>query len=151
MDDLRSRLMSIAVTLIVTGIIGKLVPEKSNKSIINFVITMVIIANAFGFDLSSFEDFTEFEISTESYQQEVLESEINNRISQMLSNEIEAETEKIVQKYDSDATVNIAFEEQVLQIKITSNSLSDYDKSEIEDEIKAKFEGEILFKYTVVD
>lgn len=147
MQELRSWMMGISVTLIITGIIVKLIPGNANKAILNFVVTMVIIASIFGVDTSEINAIFEFEFTTEAYTHSVLTDELYGKIERTINEGIKDEIKEIVSVYDSDASVEIELDHEVMQIRIISVNLSNNQKTAIENEIRRNFDGAIHFVY----
>lgn len=151
MDELKSHLLSIAIMLVITGIISKLIPEKSNKTAIRFVVNLILIISIFGVDLSSIYEVFEKDYSLNFSQQTVTENEINDRIVRMLNEEIKTEIDSEIQKINSRAYVDVTMDENALIIEAFCEEMSPREKVVFEDVVRNKFEGNIQFIYTVVD
>lgn len=147
MQELRSWMLGVSVTVILTGIIAKLVPGKTNKSIICFITTMVIIVTIFDLNVNELSNILEIELTTNLYTENDLSNELYNDIAETLSGSIKNSVKEIVIFYASDASVEVEFDNEVTYIKIDAHDLSQTDMTEIEKEVKKIFDGEINFVY----
>ena len=151
MQEIRSYLLSVAVTLIFTGIIGRLVPENSNKSLIRFVITTIVLVSIFGISVNpeSFSEITDF--TTETYFREDIENEISSAVYEKICEEFNKEINKIVSDYCPSANTSVSFADNSMTVTICYNDdMNLSDKQIIENEIRSSFEGKIVFEYRAV-
>lgn len=151
MNDLKSRLLSISVTLILTGIIGRLAPENSNKSLIRFIITAVIFLSIFSSGPVNDSFFINSDFTKVSYSDDRVEEEVGSIIKSELQQKITEKTDTTVKKYSPSAVASVIFKDDSMLVRIKHNGdMPDDAVSSFEDEMLGLFEGKIIFDYTVV-
>ena len=152
MQEIRSHLLSVAVILMITGVISKLTPENSNKAIIRFIVTVIIFSSVFGIDFNSVDIFEDISFTTDIYVQDSLEDEIQSYISETLHEEIVAMTDEIVEKHCSSAKTKVTFDATLMSVTIChSENINNETKKKIENDIMSEFDGDIILRYEAVE
>lgn len=151
MGDIRKWMFSVAVTLITTGVVSKLVPERNNKSVLNFVTVLVILITVFSIDTDISEHSFKFDFTNSNTSMEISQDKLNSEISEILSSELKDSIRKTVSNYTPDAKTRIEIKEDKMIVIIESNNLTDSVKAAIEKEIKDNLEGNIEFIYRLAE
>lgn len=132
MDVIKLRILSIFMILIITGVTSKLIPENTNKSLINFISTLLILIIVFNVDVGKFSDDLNIDITESTLS----ESEILESAKNILYQKIEEEISKMIYKYDAEAKISIEVNNEIIIIEIISKVLSKNDITLIEDDIR---------------
>lgn len=151
MEDIRQWMFSVAVTLIITGVVSKIVPEKNNKSVLNFITVLVILVSVFSIDTDISEDFLKLDFGNFNASTEISQKKLNNEISEILASEIKDSVEKTVSAYAPYAKTKIEIKDDKMIVIIESNNLTKSSKVAIEKEIKDNLEGNIEFIYRLAE
>lgn len=86
----------------------RLIPERSDKRTLKFVITLILITAVFNIDVSSVGDIFDIDIKTDnSNVVSEYENSLKDKISDSLTSQIEAEISNEYKKYDEDITVKL--------------------------------------------
>lgn len=133
----------MALILIVTGIVMKIISSKSERLIIRLVVTMVIIVSVFQFNLS-LNDFNSLKIDKEEflYSQEKLIGEIENKTVISVENKFR----ELISEYDDSSLFETDISDNVIIIKLNKSKLSDDELTEIENEMSEYFSCEVLIE-----
>lgn len=151
MEDIRKWMFSVAVTLIITGVVSKLVPERNNKSVLNFVTVLVILITVFSIDTDNLEHSLKFDFANSNTSMEISQDKLNSEIKEILSSELKDSIRKTVSNYAPYAKTEIEIKEDRMIVIIESNNLTDSIKTAIEKEIKDNLEGNIEFIYRLAE
>lgn len=86
----------------------RLLPERSDKRTLKFVITLILITAVFNIDVSSVGDIFDIDIKTDNSDAvSEYENGLKAKVSDSLTSQIEAEISEEYKKYDEDITVKL--------------------------------------------
>ena len=145
MEEIKSHALALCILLIITGTVSKLLPEKSNKSMLKFVVTLIILSSVFGIDISQIN----FYKSTFDYDNgqavEIKTEEAQKLIESIYEDEVENTVREIIENYDEKSEINYDTENKTLTVEAI---ISDDNKQKLKKEIYEKFgpEIKIIFK-----
>lgn len=144
MNDLKIKAVNISLILLITGIGIKLFSEKSEKSIIKMIVTIIVIISLFNINIHSLLS-QENEYSWFGFEEDLSqeENELKDDISKLVRDEIEEDIKNIVGGFDSSADTEIIIEESIIKINVTSEKLNSSDETEIISELKDDFDCEL--------
>lgn len=133
----------MALILIVTGIVMKIISSKSERLIIRLVVTMILIVSVFQVNLSP-DNFYSLKIDVEdfSYKEEEIIGEIENKTVISVENKFR----ELISEYDNNSSFETDISDNVIIIKLNKSKLSDDELTEIENEMSEYFSCEVLIE-----
>lgn len=134
---------NMALILIVTGIVMKIISSKSERLIIRLVVTMILIVSVFQVNLSP-DNFYSLKIDVEdfSYKEEEIIGEIENKTVISVENKFR----ELISEYDNNSSFETDISDNVIIIKLNKSKLSDDELTEIENEMSEYFSCEVLIE-----
>lgn len=138
MSEIKQWALSICIILIVSGIFMRILPERSDKSVVRFVVTLILITVVFGIDISSFEDAFDLEIASESVENDY-EDSLLDKVGNSLCEQVERLAESECRSFGYDAECSAEIEDGKIVIYIASQkSLGDSEIEAVRSIIEAK-------------
>lgn len=134
---------NMAIILIVTGIVMKIISSKSERLIIRLVVTMILIVSVFQVNLSP-DNYYSLKIDVEdfSYKEEEIIGEIENKTVISVENKFR----ELISEYDNNLSFETDISDNVIIIKLNKSKLSDDELTEIENEMSEYFSCEVLIE-----
>lgn len=127
----------------------RLIPERSDKRTLKFVITLILITAVFNIDVSSVGDI--FDIDIKNDNSDVVseyENSLKDKISDSLTSQIEAEISNEYKKYDEDITVKLDRNGNKLTVNVFFGMrLSLSEREEIQSRLERDIGESIEFIY----
>lgn len=147
MNELRLWAADLSLVLIVTGILMKVVPEKNERKILRFVVTLLLIISVFNINISDSGMFVQTDIANEISEKT---NEMNDDILTVLNEEsIKIARNKaceIIRSVIPSADADITFSHEGLHAVISCENFSSYELDTIKTELKKEFDCEIILK-----
>lgn len=127
----------------------RLIPERSDKRTLKFVITLILITAVFNIDVSSVGDIFDIDIKTDnSNVVSEYENSLKDKISDSLTSQIEAEISNEYKKYDEDITVKLDRNGNKLTVNVFFGMrLSLSEREEIQSRLERDIGESIEFIY----
>ena len=148
MSDIKSWAFSLCLVLIVTGVFMRLLPERSDKKTVKFVVTLILIVCVFKLDISSVGDMFKADFSgTNGEAVSEYESELKEKISGSVNSEIEEKIAEIYKEYDENANVELITDGGKPTVIITGTRLSDIEKHKAQSRIETQLGEAAEFIY----
>lgn len=148
MSEIKSRAFSLCVILIVTGVFMRLLPERSNKKTVKFVVTLILIVTVLNFDISSVGNALSFDFSGDNSDAVgEYESGLKDKIAGSVYAELEEKVAEIYKEYDENAVVQILSGGDRLKVIIIGTHLSDSEKEKAQSRAEAELGGKAEFIY----
>lgn len=141
MSEIRIWAANISVILIVTGIMMKTVTFESEKAILKFVATMLLVVTVFQLDTNALKSEFDFDIKDEiSESTDEKTRQLSQMLSDMSENEAVSQIKDKFKAFDEDVKLIISSENGGFYIKFKSRIISDDDAEKIEKELEEYFE-----------
>lgn len=139
----------MCLILIATGIFMRLIPERSDKRTLKFVITLILITAVFNIDVSSVGDIFDIDIKTDNSDVvSEYENSLKDKISDSLTSQIEAEISNEYKKYDEGITVKLDRNGEKLTVNVFFGMrLSLSEREEIQSRLERDIGESIEFIY----
>lgn len=127
----------------------RLLPERSDKRTLKFVITLILITAVFNIDVSSVGDIFDIDIKTDNSDAvSEYENSLKDKVSDSLTSQIEAEISEEYKKYDEDITVKLAQNGDKLTVNVFFGMrLSLSEREEIQSRLERDIGENIEFIY----
>lgn len=129
MAEIKSWAFSVCIILITSGIFMRILPERSDKRNVRFIVTLILITAVFNIDISSFENA--FDIGSAG---EISESEYENSLLDEISSSLCDEIEKIAlgeyQDIDPSGDIKVKLEDGKIVVCIASSESLTTEKLE---------------------
>lgn len=148
MTDIKHWAFSLCIVLIVTGIFMRLLPERSNKKTVRFVVTLIILVCIFKLDVSRLGDRLSADIPDDNAEAvSEYENDLKNRISDSVGSALEEKIFGIVRQYDQNSSVKLDFTSDKIIVNISGTRFDSYTRIRLEAQIKAAYDGKLEFIY----
>ncbi|MDD6021210.1 MAG: hypothetical protein ACI4GA_01990 [Acutalibacteraceae bacterium] len=148
MTDIKHWAFSLCIVLIVTGIFMRLLPERSNKKTVRFVVTLIILVCIFKLDVSRLGDRLSADIPDDNAEAvSEYENDLKNRISDSVGSALEEKISGIVRQYDQNSSVKLDFTSDKIIVNISGTRFDSYTRIRLEAQIKAAYDGKLEFIY----
>lgn len=127
----------------------RLLPERSDKRTLKFVITLILITAVFNIDVSSVGDIFDIDIKTDNSDAvSEYENILKDKVSDSLTSQIEAEISEEYKKYDKDITVKLDQNGDKLTVNVFFGMrLSQSEREEIQSRLERDIGENIKFIY----
>lgn len=127
----------------------RLLPERSDKRTLKFVITLILITAVFNIDVSSVGDIFDINIKTDNSDAvSEYENILKDKVSDSLTSQIEAEISEEYKKYDKDITVKLDQNGDKLTVNVFFGMrLSQSEREEIQSRLERDIGENIEFIY----
>lgn len=149
MSDIKRWAFSVCTILIASGIFMRILPEKSDKKAVRFVVTLMLIVCIFELDISAVSNTLDL---NKNYDNNIEVSEYENKLNEQIEDKVVTEIEKKIsdeiKKYDKNAKISVEITGEKIIVTIISTQLSDYEKTKIRTRIKTDFgdETELIYR-----
>lgn len=144
MNEIRLWATNISLILILTGILMKTVSFESERALLKFVATMLLIVTFFQINTVAIKNELDFEIKDELSNIIVQKSsEFSKKLEEMSINKIYTTAEEMFRQYDEKVILDVTSENDEIHIKFKSNIITDSEAEEVEKELKEYFECEL--------
>ncbi len=147
MDAVREWALTLCLTLIITGTAYKFLPERSNKNLVRFIVTLICLTAVFRIDLESFDGFELDEIYSSSSGASEADEKIEKYIGESLNQQIGKAALDILKEYDKNGRIDAETENGEIILNVTA-SLYESEKNSFEKEVRSKLETDIKFVYS---
>lgn len=127
----------------------RLIPERSDKRTLKFVITLILITAVFNIDVSSVGDIFDIDIKTDNSDVvSEYENSLKDKVSDSLTSQIEAEISNEYKKYDENITVKLDRNGEKLTVNVFFGMrLSLSEREEIQSRLERDIGENIEFIY----
>lgn len=127
----------------------RLLPERSDKRTLKFVITLILITAVFNIDVSSVGDIFDINIKTDNSDAvSEYENILKDKVSDSLTSQIEAEISEEYKKYDKNITVKLDQNGDKLTVNVFFGMrLSQSEREEIQSRLERDIGENIEFIY----
>ncbi len=127
----------------------RLLPERSDKRTLKFVITLILITAVFNIDVSSVGDIFDIDIKTDNSDAvSEYENGLKDKVSDSLTSQIEAEISEEYKKYDEDINVKLTQNGDKLTVNVFFGMrLSLSEREEIQSRLERDIGENIEFIY----
>ncbi len=148
MSEIKSWAFSLCLILIVTGVFMRLLPERSDKKTVKFVVTLILIVCLFKLDISSVGDMFKADFSVENGEAvSEYESELKEKISGSVNSETEEQIVEIYKEYDENAEIELITDGGKPTVIITGTRLSGIEKYTAQSRIETQLGEAAEFIY----
>lgn len=153
MESIKEHIFAVCIVLIITGIFMRILPERSDRKTLKFVVTLVLIISVFKIDISPLEDFLKLSATDENNESiSVYESDLKGEISNTLSKEIETVIFDEYKRYDEGVKIGVELSENKLIVSVhLSSHLSKSEKETVQLRITDKLGENVEFIYKESD
>lgn len=127
----------------------RLLPERSDKRTLKFVITLILITAVFNIDVSSVGDIFDINIKTDNSDAvSEYENILKDKVLDSLTSQIEAEISEEYKKYDKNITVKLAQSGDKLTVNVFFGMrLSQSEREKIQSRLERDIGENIEFIY----
>lgn len=146
MNEIRLWATNISLILILTGILMKTVSFESERALLKFVATMLLIVTFFQINTVAIKNELDFEIKDELSNINIINqksSEFSKKLEEMSINKIYTTAEEMFRQYDEKVILDVTSENDEIHIKFKSNIITDSEAEEVEKELNEYFECEL--------
>ncbi len=137
MSEIKRWAFSVCIVLIASGFFMRILPQRSDKRVLRFVVTLILIVCVFEIDISSFSDLLEPDFGYESVgSAEKYEEELKDGIEDTVSEKLQDEIQSKYKKYDENAIVSVEYGNGIFFVKVSGANLSEFEKAKIQAQIE---------------
>lgn len=139
MNEIKIWAQDISIILIVTGILIKTVSEKSERHIMRVITTLVIVTAILRLNISAVSDSCNRTAKPEiNYSYDEMSSRLYNELSNMSEKSLRDYIIEIIKTYDKNSLSEIIINENNIEIKIKSESMTGEDYESIKNRLKSE-------------
>lgn len=147
MNEIRLWATNISLVLILTGILMKTVSFESERTLLKFVATMLLIVSIFQLNTVAVKNEFDFEIKDEINDiTNQKSSEFSKKLEKISINRIYKTADEIFRQYDENIVLDIKAENNEILIKFKSEIITNPEVTEIENKLEEYFECEFKMK-----
>lgn len=143
MSEIRLWATDLAVLLVASGIMLKILPSGSERNILRFVAVLALIVAVFQLDAGKAVKSIKIEEYGASQKTDSLSEEMYSRLSSAAEDEINKYIAAQVNRFDENAQTECKIGDEDIEVHIVSEKISSEGIEEIKNILSADFECEI--------